>query len=178
MLKIQSSSRFLDMIALDRNTQKGSVRATIRKSLDTSPPSRNFNFEKAFCFLNYHFCEVVWAPGDGSFLFALRSYEANQQNGTPGRNRTSDLQLRRLLLYPLSYGRMRPSCVYLFYVFFLFLPVLALSSWSSDSLRSSHVQGMSYGRIKMIHFRIFNFQWNTKIKILQKRWLKRASIVF
>ena len=31
-------------------------------------------------------------------------FEARDRNGDPGWIRTSDLQLRRLLLYPLSYG--------------------------------------------------------------------------
>ena len=33
---------------------------------------------------------------------------ATKGNGDPGRIRTCDLQLRRLLLYPLSYGATRP----------------------------------------------------------------------
>ena len=33
----------------------------------------------------------------------------NTRIGDPGRNRTCDLQLRRLLLYPLSYGAVKGS---------------------------------------------------------------------
>ena len=36
----------------------------------------------------------------------------NWTNGDPGRIRTCDLQLRRLLLYPLSYGAVIPQSIY------------------------------------------------------------------
>ena len=43
---------------------------------------------------------------------ALNSRQAIDIIGDPGRIRTSDLQLRRLLLYPLSYGAMPPGSIY------------------------------------------------------------------
>ena len=53
----------------------------------------------------------TWA-GELECLHAVRPGEGTRKS-TPGRNRTCSLQIRNLLLYPLSYGRMfvSPNCL-------------------------------------------------------------------
>jgi hypothetical protein len=56
----------------------------------------------------------VFPPGAGFGAEKRRDImqEVRDFIGDPGRIRTCDLQLRRLLLYPLSYGAARPPNIY------------------------------------------------------------------
>jgi hypothetical protein len=53
--------------------------------------------------------------------------------GDPGRNRTCDLQLRRLLLYPLSYGA--GKCSGLAHPTFAIGFLCAPARWAIDSMK-------------------------------------------
>src|SRR3990172_6743253 len=48
-----------------------------------------------------------------SVIIPAKNLSAPLGNGAPGRNRTCDPQLRRLVLYPLSYGRRRNARHYI-----------------------------------------------------------------